>query len=105
MGWCGLFLVPKLKLGFYLRKINENDLYSSFDFMNQFFDRHDKLREDIEHVQYVAEESKSFYAKTTSKMFNIVDTLGLLPEKSDSVFLLYFLHKKGFEIKYQPEDR
>ena len=104
MGWYGVFLVPKLKLVFYLRRVDENVLDSSFDSLERFFDNYHKLREDMEDVQGVSEESKSFSAKTTAKMFNIIDELGCLPELSNSIFLLYFLRKRGFEIDYHTED-
>ncbi len=104
MGWYGVFLVPKLKLVFYLRSVDENVLDSSFDSLERFFGNYDKLREGMEDVQAASEESKGFSAKTTAKMFNIIDELGRLPELSNSIFLLYFLHKREFEIDYHPED-
>lgn len=105
MGWYGMFLVPKLKLAFHLRGVSEDGLHSDFDSLERFFGKYDKLRGDMEYVDNVSEESKNFSAKTTAKMFNIIDELGRLPELSWSVFLLYFLHKKGFEIDYRQEDK
>ncbi|MFH0955061.1 MAG: hypothetical protein V1777_03070 [Candidatus Micrarchaeota archaeon] len=104
MGWYGVFLVPKLKLGFYLRSVNEDSLYSSFDSLDRFFDKYNKIRDDIEYLLEVTEESKSFSAKTTAKMFTVIDELGQLPEISNSIFLLYFLHKREFEIEHRSEE-
>lgn len=36
-------------------------------------------------------------------MFNVIDELGSIPEFSDAVLLLYFLHKFEFEINYHGE--
>jgi len=105
MGWYGIFLVSKLKLGFYLRSVDEGFLESNFSSLDRFFDKYDKLREDIDYVQETSEDSKSFSAKATAKMFNIIDELGHMPEISNSVFLLYFLSKKEFEINYHPVDK
>ncbi|HIH09488.1 MAG TPA: hypothetical protein HA254_02350 [Candidatus Diapherotrites archaeon] len=104
MGWYGVFLVPKLKLCFYLRKVDEGILESSFDSMDRFFDKYDKVREDIEYVLDITEESKTFSAKATAKMFNTIEEIGRIPEASNSIFLLYFLKKHEFEINYHPED-
>ncbi|MDP2665963.1 MAG: hypothetical protein Q8P05_00460 [Candidatus Diapherotrites archaeon] len=103
MGWYGVFLVPKLKLIFSLRSIDENKLHDHFDSLDRFFSKYDKLKEDIEYIQTITEENKSFSAKVTAKMFNIIDELGYLPDISNSVFLLYFLHKHQFEIDYHSE--
>lgn len=104
MGWYGVFLVPKLKLCFHLRSVNENILESHFDSLDRFFDKYDKIREDIDYVLETAEESKNFSAKSTAKMFNIIEEVGNMPEISNSIFLLYFLRKHEFEINYNPED-
>ncbi|MEK6951835.1 MAG: hypothetical protein AABX29_02365 [Nanoarchaeota archaeon] len=101
MGWYGIFLVRNLKLIFSLRKIDEENLYSYFEDFDKFFSKYDQLREDIDYMQNISEESKTFSAKTTSKMFNVVDELSFLPDVSNAVFLLYFLHK--FEIEYHYE--
>ncbi len=98
MGWYGIFLVSKLKLAFQLRSIDENRLFSNFDLLDRFFDKYDKLREDLDYIQEIAEQSRTFSAKTTAKMFNMIEEINRLPECSHSVFLLYFLHKFGFEI-------
>lgn len=105
MGWYGIFLVPKIKLIFYLRSVDEDRLHSSFDSLERFFGKYEKLREDMEYVQNISEDSKSFSAKATAKMFNIIDELGSLPEISNNIFLLYFLRKQGFEIDYHSEDK
>lgn len=105
MGWYGTFLVPKLKLVFYLKSVDESLLHSSFESLERFFDKRDKLMEDIEYVQETSEDPKNFSAKATAKMFNIIDELGHIPEASDSVFLLYFLNKQEFEINYHPENK
>ena len=105
MGWYGQFLVPKLKLALSLRSKGEDLLYDDFELMDGFFDKHEKLRKDMDYIQESAEESKTFSAKVTAKMFNVIDELSCLPDESDSVFLLYFLHKLKFEIEYYPEDK
>ncbi|MFH1257172.1 MAG: hypothetical protein V1494_07845 [Candidatus Diapherotrites archaeon] len=46
MGWYGVFLVPKLKLCFYLRSVDQGVLESHFESLDRFFDKHDKLKED-----------------------------------------------------------
>ena len=98
MGWYGTFLIPELKLIFHLRSVDENSLESSFESLDRFFSKQEKLRGDIEYVQNVTEESKSFSAKATAKMFNIIDELGYIPNISDNIFLLYFLRKKEFKM-------
>lgn len=105
MGWYGIFLVKKLKLAFSLRGIDENTLHTDFELFDEFFNKYDKLRQDIEYVQEISEEEKTFSAKTSAKMFNIVDELSGLPEFLDAFLLLYSLHKNGFEIKYYPENK
>ena len=105
MGWYGQFLVPKLKLAFSLRSKSEDLLHSNFESMDRFFDRYEKLRDDISYIQESAEENKNFSAKAIARMFNIIDQIGYLPESSDSVFLLYFLNKLKFDIQYYSEDK
>jgi hypothetical protein len=105
MGWYGFFLVRKLKLAFSLRRIDEEKLYSDLDSINNFFNKYDKLRENMEYIQTVSDEEKVFSAKTTAKMFNIIDELGILPEVSDVIFFLYFLKKYNFDIDYFSEDK
>src|SRR3989344_2202957 len=93
MGWYGIFLVKKLKLAFSLRGISQDALFSDFELFDRFFDKHDKIREDIDYVLEVTEYEKNFSAKTTAKMFNV----------SDAILLLYCLHKFEFEIDYYNE--
>lgn len=104
MGWYGVFLVPKLKLCFHLRSADEGVLESNFDSLDRFFDKYEKVREGIEYILDTSEESKNFSAKATAKMFNIIEEIGHIPEISNSIFLLYFLHKHEFEINYNPEN-
>ena len=103
MGWYGIFLVKKLKLAFSLRGISQDALFSDFELFDRFFDKHDKIREDIDYVLEVTEDEKNFSAKTTAKMFNVIDALGGIPEFSDAILLLYCLHKFEFEIDYYNE--
>jgi len=105
MGWYGIFLIQNLKIAFSLRRVDEDNLYSNFDLLDKFFEKYDKLKEDMEFVQEIPEETKTFSAKAVAKMFNIIDGFSYLPEVSNDFLLLYFLHKKGFEIKYYPEDK
>jgi hypothetical protein len=104
MGWYGIFIVKKLKLACSLRSVSQDSLFSSFDSLERFFERYDKLREGIEDIQEATEGEKQFSAKTTARMFNVIDTLDSLPECSDAVFLLYFLHRFECEIEYHSED-
>ncbi len=104
MGWYGVFLVPKAKMIFSLRSVDEGTLDDAFESLERFFGKYDKMKEDIYEITSTAEESKTFSAKITAKMFGIVDEIGGLPELHPSVFLLYFLHKHGFEIKYHHEN-
>lgn len=104
MGWYGIFLVKKLKIACSLRRVDESALFDDFDLLDKFFEKYDKMREDIEYIEESAEESKSFSAKATARMFNVIDALSFLPEVSDAVFLLYFLHKHGFEIEHFSEE-
>ncbi|MFH1224648.1 MAG: hypothetical protein V1676_02485 [Candidatus Diapherotrites archaeon] len=104
MGWYGAFLVPKLKLCFYLRSVDEGVLESIFGSLDGFFGKYEKIKEDIEFVLETAEESRNFSAKATAKMFGIIDEIGQMPEAPNSVFLLYSLHKFKFEINYNSED-
>ena len=103
MGWYGIFLVEKLKLAFSLRGISQDSLFSDFELFDGFFNKYDKIKEDIDYVQEIAEDEKNFSAKTTAKMFNVIDELGSIPEFSDAVLLLYFLHKFEFEINHYGE--
>jgi len=103
MGWYGIFLVEKLKLAFSLRGISQDSLFSDFELFDGFFNKYDKIKEDIDYVQEIAEDEKNFSAKTTAKMFNVIDELGSIPEFSDAVLLLYFLHKFEFEINHYSE--
>ena len=103
MGWYGIFLVEKLKLAFSLRGISQDSLFSDFELFDRFFSKYDKIKEDIDYVQEIAEDEKNFSAKTTAKMFNVIDELGSIPEFSDAVLLLYFLHKFEFEINHYSE--
>lgn len=103
MGWYGIFLVEKLKLAFSLRGISWDSLFSDFELFDRFFNKYDKIREDINYVQEITEDEKNFSAKTTAKMFNVIDELGSIPEFSEAVLLLYFLHKFEFEINYHGE--
>ena len=103
MGWYGIFLVEKLRLACSLRGINQESLFSNFELFDRFFSKVDKIKEDIEYVQEITEDEKTFSAKTTAKMFNVIDRLGSIPEFSDALLLLYFLHKFAFEIKYHGE--
>ncbi|MBI2672305.1 hypothetical protein HYX16_05205 [Candidatus Woesearchaeota archaeon] len=105
MGWYGIFLVKKLKLAFSLRSIDYDSLFSDFDSIERFFSKYAKIREDLDYVQEIAEDKKNFSAKTTARMFNVIDELGNLPEISDVIFMLYFLHKSGFDIDYNNEDK
>lgn len=100
MGWYGIFLVKNLKLGFSLRSVDENTLDADFELFDEFFNKQERLREDMGYVLEISEEEKTFSAKTSAKMFNILDELGSIPEYSEAVFLLYFLNKFGFEISY-----
>lgn len=103
MGWYGIFLVKKLKLAFSLRGISQDSLFSDFESFEEFFNKYDKIREDINYVQEIAEDEKNFSAKTTAKMFNVIDELGSIPEFSDAVLLIYILHKFEFEINHHNE--
>ena len=103
MGWYGIFLVKKLKLAFSLRGISQDSLFSDFELFDRFFNKYDKIKEDINYVQEISEDEKNFSAKTTAKMFNVIDELGGIPEFSDATLLLYFLHKFEFEIDYHNE--
>ena len=103
MGWCGIFLVEKLKLAFSLRRIDQDSLFSDFDLFDRFFNKYSKMKEDIDYIQEISENEKNFSAKTTAKMFNVIDGLGNIPESSDAILLLYFLHKFEFEINYHSE--
>jgi len=105
MGWYGIFLVKKLKLAFSLRSISYDSLFSDFDFIERFFSKYTKIKEDIEYVQEITEDEKNFSAKTIARMFNVIDELGKIPEVSDVIFMLYFLHKCGFDIDYHNEDK
>ena len=104
MGWYGIFLVQKLKLAFSLRGISQYSLFSDFELFDRFFSKYDKIKEDIDYVQEIAEDEKNFSAKTTAKMFNVIDELGSIPESSEAVLLLYLLHKFEFEINHYSED-
>src|SRR3990167_688929 len=103
MGWYGIFLVEKLKLAFSLRGISQDSLFSDFELFDGFFNKYDKIKEDIDYVQEIAEDEKNFSAKTTAKMFNVIDEFGSIPEFSYAVLLLYFLHKFEFEINHYSE--
>lgn len=100
-----MFLVPKLKLAFSLRSVSEDSLHNDFDSLERFFDKYGKLREDVEYVEDISEDAKNFSAKAIAKMFNVIDSLGSLPETSNDILLLYFLHKRGFEIDCHQEDK
>lgn len=104
MGWYGIFLIEKLKLVFNLRRVSRDSLFSDFELFDRFFDNYDKIKEDIDYIREISEDEKSFSAKTTAKMFNVIDGFGNIPEYSDAIFLLYFLHKSGFEINYHNEE-
>ena len=103
MGWYGIFLVERLKLAFSLRGIDQDPLFSDFDLFDRFFNKYDKMKEDIDYIQEISENEKNFSAKTTAKMFNVIDGLDSIPESSDAIFLLYLLHKFEFEIDYHNE--
>lgn len=103
MGWYGIFLVKKLKLAFSLRRINQDSLFSAFDLFDKFFNKYDEIKEDADYIQEISENEKNFSAKTTAKMFNIIDKLGSIPEYSNSILLLYLLHKFEFDIDYYSE--
>lgn len=103
MGWYGIFLVPKMKLLFSLRSVDGGILHDYFDSLDRFFDKYEKMRDDIAYIGEVSEESKTFSAKVTARMFNVIDELGVLPDVSPPVFLLYFLRKHGFEVEYHVE--
>ena len=96
MGWYGIFLVPKLKLAFHLRSVDEAILQSDFDSLEKFFDKYNKLREDMEYIQEISGESKTFSARATAKMFNVIDELGSLPELSYRVFSSLFSAQAQF---------
>lgn len=104
MGWYGTFLVKDLKLAFSLRSQSMTTLYSDFDILDMFFKNYDKIEDDIEYIQTECEDKKSFPIKVQAKMFNIVDKLISLSDYSYLTFLLYFLSKLGFDIKYKYED-
>jgi len=105
MGWYGIFLIKKLKLAFSLRGISQDSLFSDFELFDKFFNKFDKIREDINYIQEIAEDEKNFSAKTTARMFNVIDGLGSISEFSDAVLALYLLHKFEFEIDYYSEDK
>ncbi len=52
MGWYGIFLVQKLKLAFSLRGISQDSLFSDFKLFDRFFNKYDKIREDINYIQW-----------------------------------------------------
>ncbi|MCX6741821.1 MAG: hypothetical protein NTX24_01435 [Candidatus Pacearchaeota archaeon] len=104
MGWYGNFLVPELKLLLCLSRVDQGVLSDNFDSLDKFFNQYEKLEDDINYVEEAAEENKTFSAKAVAKMFSITDTTNHLTGISDSLFLLYFLHKLHFEIEHKNEE-
>ncbi|MFW5846915.1 MAG: hypothetical protein ACOCUU_02025 [Nanoarchaeota archaeon] len=105
MGWYGIFLLKKLKIAFVLRKVDEASFEENSSDLDRFFDKYNSLREDMERIQISSENEKDFSAKTTAKMFNIIDEFGKFPDIPLTFFLLYFLQKFNFKVDYFSEDK